>query len=100
VGEGAGPGDRHQPSARRGRAGAPALGRPRPAPRRRRQPGQHPLRRCTAFDADDEHGAEPPPSAGPRLQRLLRASLRGRSDHRPLLRRHRPRAARRSRPGR
>ena len=57
MGEGPRRGDRHQPSARRRRARAAALGRPRPAARRRRQPRQHPLRRRAALDADDEHGA-------------------------------------------
>ena len=44
VGEGARRADRHQPPARRGRAGAPGLRRPRAAARRRRQPREHPLR--------------------------------------------------------
>ena len=65
VGEGAGPGDRHQPPPRCRRARAAALRRPRAAARRRRQPRQHPLRRRRALDADDEHGASPPPADRP-----------------------------------
>ncbi len=83
VGEGPERGDRDQPPARRGRAGAATLGRARAAARRRRQPRQHPLRRRAALDADDEHGAAPPPADRPRLRGVLRPSLRGRPHARP-----------------
>ncbi len=71
-----------------------ALGRPRPAARRRRQPREHPLRRRAALAADDEHGARPQTPGRPRagLLRLLRQPLRRRADVHALPRRDRLRA--------
>ena len=61
-------------------ARAPALRRPRPAARRRRQPRQHPLRRRAALAADHEHRARAPARiARARLRRLLRPPLRRRA---------------------
>ena len=58
VGEGPRRGDRDQPPERRRGDRAPPFRRQRAAARRRRQPGQHPLRRRHALDAHDEHGAD------------------------------------------
>ena len=88
VGEGRGQGDRHQPPEGRGGDRAPAFQRARAAVRRRREPGEHPLRRRAAQHADDEHGARPLAAGAARagLLRVLRQPVRRRAhraaDHR------------------
>ena len=72
--------------------------RARAAPRRRRQPREHPLRRRHALDAHDEHGAPPPPADRPRLLGLLRPAVRGGPHAGARAGRHRARAPRRRAP--
>ena len=81
VGEGPRTGDRDQPPEGRGGDRAPPLRRARAAVRRRREPGEHPLRRRAAQHAHDEHGDRPQAAgpAGAGLLRLLRQPVRRRA---------------------
>ena len=68
---------RHQPPARRDGDRAPPLQRARAAVRRRREQGEHPLRRRAPHPADDEHRPQTRQGRAhrPGLLRLLRQPL-------------------------